>query len=53
VNASQAAGLAACSETQAGYEGKDEEGKLRFSEAPQSCPDAAKLGTITATSPAR
>ena len=52
VNASQAAGLDACSETQVGYEGKDEEGKLRFSEAPQGCPEAAKLGTITATSPA-
>jgi hypothetical protein len=51
VNPSQAAGLGACTEAQIGYEGQ-QEGRLRFSEAPQSCPDAAKLGTVSATSPA-
>jgi hypothetical protein len=50
VNASQAAGLGACSEGQVGFEGK-QEGALRFGEEPQSCPAAAKIGTLTATSP--
>jgi hypothetical protein len=50
VNPSQAAGLDACSESQVGFEGEGE-GALRFSEAPQSCPDAAKIGTLTASSP--
>lgn len=48
VNASQAAGLDACSEEQIGFE---EEGQL-FSEEAQRCPDAAKIGTLEATSPA-
>jgi hypothetical protein len=50
VNPSQAAGLGACSEAQIGLIGA-EEGSPRFSRAPQSCPDAAKIGTVTATSP--
>jgi hypothetical protein len=50
VNPSQAAGLAACSEEQIGYQGEDQ-GRLRFSESPQSCPDAAKLGTVEVTTP--
>jgi hypothetical protein len=51
VNASQAGGLGACSETQIGFL-EEEEGQLRFSKAPQSCPEAAKLGTVEVTSPA-
>jgi len=48
-NASQAAGLGACTEGQIGFKGN--EGGLRFSGAPQSCPEAAKIGTLEATSP--
>jgi Divergent InlB B-repeat domain len=51
VNPSQANGLGACSETQIGFL-KEEAGQLRFSKEPQSCPDAAKLGTVEVTSPA-
>jgi len=51
VNASQAAGLGACSEAEIGFEG-EEEGTLHFSKAPQSCPDAAKVGSLEATTPA-
>ncbi len=51
VNPAQAAGLGACSEAQAGFLGT-EGGVLRFSKQPQSCPAAAKIGTLTATSPA-
>lgn len=51
VNASQAAGLGACTEGQVGFQG-EKEGTLFFSEAPQSCPAAAKLGTVEVTSPA-
>jgi hypothetical protein len=51
VNPSQAAGLGACSEAQAGFEGQGQGGELLFSAGPQSCPDAAKLGTVEATSP--
>jgi hypothetical protein len=51
VNPSQAAGLGACSEEQVGFEG-EEEGTLFFSKASQSCPDAAKIGTLEVTSPA-
>jgi hypothetical protein len=50
VNASQAAGLGACGEAQIGFTGSDGQGP-HFSKAPQSCPAAAKLGTITASSP--
>jgi hypothetical protein len=48
-NPSQASGLEACSETQIGFEGKA--GETSFSRAPQSCPDAAKLGTVEVSSP--
>jgi hypothetical protein len=52
INPAQANGLSACSEAQMGYIG---EGALpnptRFNEAPVSCPDAAKLGTVEITSP--
>jgi hypothetical protein len=51
VNASQAAGLGACSESQIGFNGR-EGAALRFSKAPQSCPAAAKIGTLEVTSPA-
>jgi hypothetical protein len=52
INPAQANGLSACSEAQMGYIG---EGALpnptRFNEAPVSCPDASKLGTVEITSP--
>ncbi len=51
VNASQAAGLGACTEGQIGFEG-EEAGTLFFSKQPQSCPEAAKIGTLEVTSPA-
>lgn len=49
VNPSQASGLEACSLEQIGFE--EEEGETFFSRAPQSCPDASKLGTLEASSP--
>jgi hypothetical protein len=49
VNPSQADGLGACSEAQAGY--LPEKEGVHFSKAPQSCPDASKLGTLEITSP--
>ena len=52
VNPAQAAGLGACSEEQIGFEEETEAGRLDFSRQPQSCPDAAKIGTLEATSPA-
>jgi hypothetical protein len=56
VNPSQAAGLGACTEAQIGFLGEveegEEEGRLDFSKDPQSCPGAAKIGTLEATSPA-
>jgi len=51
VNPAQAAGLEACSEAQIGFQG-EEEGRLSFSRAPQSCPQAAKIGSLEASSPA-
>jgi hypothetical protein len=52
VNPSQATGLEACTESQIGFEGKGEEaGELDFTEAPQSCPEAAKIANLTASSP--
>ncbi|HEU4707507.1 MAG TPA: hypothetical protein VFS64_09985 [Solirubrobacterales bacterium] len=51
VNPSQADGLAACTEEQIGYLAEDEEPGVHFSKAPQSCPDAAKLGTMEVSSP--
>jgi uncharacterized repeat protein (TIGR01451 family) len=49
VNPSAANGLAACTEAQMGY--APEEGMIRFSTAPQSCPDAAKVGTMKVKTP--
>ena len=51
VNPSQAAGLGACGESEVGFQG-EEGGTLFFSKAPQSCPAAARIGTLEATSPA-
>jgi hypothetical protein len=51
VNPSQAKGLAACSQEEIGFEGK-EGGTLFFSKQAQTCPTAAKIGTLEATSPA-
>lgn len=45
-NPSQAGGLAACTQAQIGYLGEG-----HYSKAPQSCPDAAKLGSMEVTSP--
>jgi hypothetical protein len=50
-NPSQADGLAACSEQQIGYLAEDEEAGIHFSKSPQSCPEAAKLGTMEVTTP--
>jgi hypothetical protein len=50
-NPSQADGLGACTEAQIGYLGEDEEAGIHFSKAPQSCPEAAKLGTVEVESP--
>ncbi len=49
LNASAADGLGSCTEQQMGYE--PSEGKVRFSTEPQTCPDAAKVGTLVATTP--
>ena len=51
VNASQAGGLGACSPAQVGYLNSNG-GSPHFSDDPQSCPDASKLGTVEVTSPA-
>ncbi len=51
VNASQAAGLDACSKDQIGFEG-EEGGTLIFSKEHQSCPAAAKIGSLEVTTPA-
>ena len=51
VNPSQAAGLSACSLAQIGFLGKAG-GTPHFSASAQSCPEAAKLGTLEVTSPA-
>lgn len=50
VNPSQAAGLDVCTESQIGFQG-EAEGGLRFDSAPQSCPEAAKIGTLEASTP--
>ena len=42
-------GLAACNEQQIGYQPK--EGRVRFSEVAQTCPNAAKLGTFEVSTP--
>jgi len=49
VNPSQADGLAACSQTQIGL--LSEEEGVHFSKQPDSCPDAAKLGTVEVATP--
>ncbi len=49
LNPSAANGLGACSEDQIGYQ--PSEGQIHFSADPQSCPDAAKLGTLEVNSP--
>jgi hypothetical protein len=51
VNPSQAGSLGACGEEEIGFEGQ-EGSTLLFSKAPQGCPNAAKIGTVEATSPA-
>jgi hypothetical protein len=48
LNPAAATGLEACTEGQIGRLGG---GGLRFSTSPQSCPDAAKVGTVQALSP--
>jgi hypothetical protein len=50
-NPSQADGLGVCSEQQIGYLQGDPEPGIHFADAPQSCPDAAKLGTVQVRSP--
>jgi hypothetical protein len=52
VNPAQAAGLGACTQAQVGFLGETEAGRLDFSKSAQSCPEAAKIGTLTVTSPA-
>jgi hypothetical protein len=51
VNPSQAQGLGACEEGQIGFEGEGKAGEPLFSETPQSCPEAAKVATVRASSP--
>jgi hypothetical protein len=51
VNPSQADGLDACTEQQIGFLAEDEEPGNHFSKQPNSCPDAAKLGTVEVTTP--
>jgi hypothetical protein len=53
VNPSSANGLAACSESQVGYRGNGfpAPSPIRFDEAPVSCPDASKLGTVKIKTP--
>ncbi len=48
VNPSQASGLGACSLDQIGFK---QEAGVHFDKTPQSCPEAAKLGTIEVSSP--
>lgn len=45
-NPAQADGLGTCSQAQIGYLGES-----HYSKQPQSCPDAARLGTLQVTSP--
>jgi uncharacterized repeat protein (TIGR01451 family) len=49
LNPSAANGLVACTEQQMGY--APEEGKIRFRTTPQTCPPAAKVGTLEVASP--
>jgi hypothetical protein len=49
INPSVANGLGACSESEIGYAPSG--GQIHFTEAPQSCPDASKLGSIEVSVP--
>ena len=49
LNASAGNGLGACSLAQIGYQPK--EGEIHFSDQPQSCPNAAKIGTLEVSTP--
>jgi hypothetical protein len=53
VNPASANGLQACSEAQMGYLGDSfpSPSPVRFNEAPVSCPDGSKLGTVEVKSP--
>jgi uncharacterized repeat protein (TIGR01451 family) len=42
-------GLGACTESQIGYQ--PSEGKVRFSESPQTCPNPATIGSVEVTTP--
>jgi hypothetical protein len=48
LNPSAADGLASCSEAQIGFKGANfpEPNRIRFTKDPNSCPDAAKIGTV-------
>jgi hypothetical protein len=50
-NASQAEGLAACSSAQIGLISGVGQSPVRISKAPDSCPDASKLGTVEVETP--
>jgi hypothetical protein len=50
INPSQATGLGACTEAQIGFTGREGDA-LRFNKAPQSCPSAARIGSLEASSP--
>jgi uncharacterized repeat protein (TIGR01451 family) len=49
LNPSAANGLSSCTEGQMGY--APEEGKILFATTPQTCPDAAKIGSIETVTP--
>jgi hypothetical protein len=49
LNASAAAGLGSCSESQVGYAPSG--GEIHFTDEAQSCPDAAKVGTLEVHTP--
>lgn len=51
VSPAAADGLLACSIPQVGFEGVDEAQTNLFSPVPASCPDAAKVGTVTIKTP--
>jgi hypothetical protein len=53
VNPSAASGLQACSEAQVGYKGSGfpMPNPVRFDEAPVSCPEASRIGTVQIESP--
>ena len=49
LNPSAGNGLGACTNAEIGYQ--PFAGKIRFTEAPQTCPDSAKLGTLEVNTP--